>query len=133
MKYLNIIAILLIASFFTSCNEEVELIDFSGVYVGPLSCVGAVHEDNGTEAKFIITKIDDQQYRLDLGDDVIFTVRQEENTLIIPKQTANEGNGFDEVTLDGDITKTETGIKAIFTVSVDDEGDSSCDIMLEKR
>ena len=133
MKYLNIIAILFISSFLTSCSEEKELVDFSGVYVGPLNCVGHVHEDNGSEARFIITKIDTDRYQLDLGDDIIFTVRQEENTLIIPEQTANEGNGFDEVTLTGDIKKTESGINAIFTVSVDDEGESTCDMILDKK
>ena len=92
-----------------------------------------MHEENGTEATFIISKINETQYVLDLGDELKFTLNQEENTLVIPSQTANEGNGFDEVTMSGDIKKTETGIKAIFSVSVDDEGESSCDMKLDKQ
>ena len=133
MRYLNIIAVLFIASFFTSCNDEVVVYDFVGEYVGPLNCVGGVHEENGTEATFNIRRIDADQYILNIGDDLEYVTRQIDNVLTIPMQTANEGNGFDEVTLEGDIRKTETGIVATFTVSVDDEGDSTCDMEMTKK
>lgn len=133
MKYLNIITVLFIASLMTSCSEDVEVVDFSGVYVGPLNCIGAVHQENGTEAIFTITRINEEQYTLDIGDDITYTATQEESVLKIPQQTANEGNGFDEVTFDGEIKKTGLGINAIFTVSVDDEGDSSCDMELIRQ
>ena len=133
MRHLNIIAVLFIALYFTSCSEDIAVTDFSGTYVGPLNCVGPVHEENGTEAIFIITKTEEDRYTLDIGDDITYTAVQEGDLLKVSKQTANEGNGFDEVTFEGDITKTDLGIEAIFSVSVDDDGSSSCDMQLSKQ
>lgn len=133
MKLSNVIKVLFAVILFSSCGDTEEIIDFSGIYIGPISCMGESHEVNGEEATFTISKTGAESYNVDLGDDLVFTATQERNELIIGKQTANEGNGFDEVTLDGRIRSIENGISMVFNASVDDEGQSSCDMELIKQ
>lgn len=139
MKYTNILIIALFACLI-SCSSENEsvmeeaLIDFSGIYEGKLNCTGELSDDVGEEIEIKITKIGDTDtYSIDMGDEIIFIATQLQNELIIEAQTVNEGQGFDEVSMVGEIRMIDEELMFDCTYSVDDEGESTCSIPLIKK
>lgn len=134
MKYLSLFT--LFAIFLSSCNKDIdetdEFINYEGTFKSKLSCSGELEEANGEEVTILIIKNEaNNTYSIDLGDDAIFIGAIQENKLIIAAQTINEEFDFDVVTLDGVITKNEDdSFQFNFLHTVDDEGESQCDLVL---
>lgn len=127
-----IFTMVLVTVLFSCSNEEIT-VDFSGTYSGKLKCAGELASDNGETIQLTLKKITSNTYTLDLGDDLTFTCSQEGDALIINRQTINEDAEFDVVTLEGKIVKsTSTQYIFDFIHNVDDEGESSCEVVLTK-
>lgn len=123
----------MLITIFTACSdniepEEIEIIDFSGTYISAFTCQGALEQSNDESFEINIEQSGvENQYSIDLGDDVIFLGIQNDNVLLIEKQTINADQDFDVVTMEGNLTKlSENTFNFEFTHSVDDEGSSVC-------
>ncbi len=115
-----------------SDNDPIDyesLFDFSGIYSGNFDCTGMLEESsNGESFEFVVQKTSKaNEYMIDLGDDVVFIGVQNGDSINIEEQILNEGQGFDEVTLSGTLTRVdEETFNFEFTHNVDDEGMSVC-------
>jgi len=136
------IGFILTLVFFASCSTEtepvVEQVDFSGIYTlmaHPGDCVGTL-VDMEEPTQIIIAKVEasENEYMLEFEDDLFFPARQEDKTLIVDAYTANEGQGFDEVTLSGIFTYLDSkSLDFKFSVSVIDDGESDCELVIVKE
>ncbi len=140
MKHLifYIVAFSLLA---TSCTQESNNkpetqpeLNFEGTYSGSIMCNGEMSEDNGDEFSITITKKDENDlYFIDLGDELIFEGIQKNSIIMIEEQVLNEEENFDVVTFSGEINMiTEGSLNFYFSHKVDNEGSSSCDLILER-
>ena len=134
MKYTSILLIALIG-FLSSCSsdEPETFIDFTGTYLLEVKCYGPLGEDNGATYTATITKTNEEGiHAIDFGDEVIFQAEQVENTLVIAAQTINEGLGFDEVFLEGEMRFVDNAYVLDVVHNVDDEGISNCNFRVVK-
>jgi|GEM_PF-3229206 len=139
MKTLNIFLFGLII-LCSSCSKDNDIntlnseINFEGTYKGNLECMGSLEEDNGVEVVLVITKVEDNLYKADFGDETIFDGYVKDNTFVIDKQTINEDAGFDMVTMElvMSITSLEN-FRIEMETSVDDEGSSTCNFIMTKK
>ena len=137
MKYLYLI---MIAVSIIACSSEAEIeiaekVNFSGTYLTEIKCDGSLSDSYGEIVTIIISSTSaTDTYTVDLGDEVIFQAIQENNRLIIEEQTLNEDGDFDVVTLEGELAiQSNDEVEFNFEHEVDDEGRSSCSLILVKQ
>lgn len=138
MKVLSSILFALVF-LFASCSEDdltgqESSIEFEGVYAGFINCEGTLSEDNRANFTIIVTKGSTSDYILEFGDDVTFPGNVEDNKLVVDRQTINEGQGFDEITMEVEISLVDNNRYSMEMFhEVDDEGSSDCLIDLLKN
>lgn len=141
MKYILItIATFLMASCTTDLEVTGEVstfvdINFTGVYLCTFDCEGALEDANGENCFLKVTRDPISSiHTLSLGDDVMFEGEIVNNELVIEEQTLNEEYDFDVVTLSGRIFQNQDETFTFeFEHEVDDEGKSTCTMLLEKQ
>lgn len=125
-----------------SCTTELQLevttpVDFSGEYFGTFDCNGELTEANGESMVIWISRsTGTNRYTVGMGeeeDDLVFDATANGNVLTIEQQTLNEEYQYDVITLSGTLVKNDdTTLLFEFTHDVDDEGESNCNVTLQK-
>jgi|GEM_PF-4013080 len=136
MKYSNIIYIALISFLFASCNVEDDpaemLVDYSGTYEGILACTQGSEYEAYELLSIIITKQSEQDYMLNLGDDIILDATKTSEGLKVEAQKIGEGQDFDFFTIEGTLAKTESGFLFDLSTTEGDEEDRFCSFDITK-
>ena len=137
MKTLNIF-LLALALLLTACSTEsepqIDAIDYSGIYTGNLDCMGDLPHEHGDEVTFVITERQDNTYNIDFGDDTIFVGHVENNKFIVDLQTINQGQGFDEITMELEIVHlADNEFMIDLTFTEDFEGAITCNFVIRKN
>lgn len=148
MKLKNILFIGLLLSIF-SCSDdptmtvENETIDFIGLYQGIIDCqdinMEETPEENGVLLTLEISKDleNPSDYLVEFKhefDPIEFKAIQEGNVMKLYAQTVNEGQGFDEVSMLGEIELVEGNeFKFDFDISTDGEYEITCDFLITKQ
>jgi len=131
---------------FASCSTDndpvipqVEEIDFSGVYILEVKPGDCLEENTDLEnelVQLVINKVEDtmDEYFVDFSDEVIFSARANDRTLILDRQTLNEDEEFDVITMEGVFTYVdEKSLDFKFYFNVDEEGSSNCELTIHKE
>jgi len=137
----NLIFLFLAIVLITSCSQDVDpietpiVVDFSGTYIGDFVCTNSQEGDYNENTTVIIEKIGDSdvEYTLFFEDEVTFTAVQNENKLILEKQIFNENEEFDVITMEASMEMIDNNLLLDSTISIDDEGESTCEATLIKQ
>ena len=139
MKNLIIFGVLLQAILFISCEStDFEVIRTNATYVGlwtitETDCSGPLGESQEIQGQTIEISEADDLLSVDFGDDVIFSARVIESEMQIDFQRLNEGQGFDEIGMEGKgILIDEYWLDLRFEHTVDYENLSVCTFKLIK-
>ncbi|NNE25614.1 MAG: hypothetical protein HKN09_02110 [Saprospiraceae bacterium] len=138
MKILKLLCIGLFVVL-TSCGDDNETIttedqmsQFEGTWKGIFDCSGPLGE-NEEQFEITLTNTQDNEFIFIAEDDLSATVYYVEDRIVFDNVLFNEGQGYDEMRLDGYISIRDTDqLTFIFEHEVDDDGISNCEVYLDR-
>jgi len=121
-----------------SCTADVNITQgqssgpFVGDYIGTFNCIDELESENGDEFEVEITLISNDNYEIEIEDDLILGATLENEILVLPMQDIDQLFGLDNVTINGTITMLDNdNLNFDFFIDSDD-GETSCVTILEE-
>jgi len=137
MKYSNFICLALFSFLIASCTVEDEstnlLVDYSGTYEGILACTQGNDFEAYESVMVMITKQSEENYRINLQDEIVLDAIKITAGLKIEAQKIGEGQDFDFFTIQGTLTETEAGFLFDLSTTEGDEEDRICSFDITKQ
>ena len=138
MKVLKLVCLGLFVVF-TSCNDDDTpmttvdpMIQYEGIWQGLFDCSGPL-KDNEEVMVITLTHTQDNEFIFNAEDGLTTSVYYVDDRIVFDNVIFNEGQGYDEIRLDGYIKAEDNDeLEFNFEHEVDDEGISYCEVHLER-